>query len=56
MNVEVRQSKSRWPRKRPQRWYVVIKAANGSVLFTSEMYTNRSYTEGLAMSVRGWFA
>ena len=46
MNAEVRQSKSRWPRKRPQRWYVVIKAANGSDLFTSEMYTNHGYALG----------
>ena len=56
MNVEVRQAKSHWPRKRPQRWYVVIKAANGSVLFTSEMYTNHGYALALANSARSWFA
>lgn len=36
----IRKSKTRWPLKRPQQWYVVVHAANGKKMFTSEMYTN----------------
>ena len=41
--VELKQSKTRWPLRRPQRWYWVARSSvNGSTLAqSSEMYTNR---------------
>lgn len=45
--AEVRESESRWPWRRPQRWYVVI-LGGSDVLFTSELYTNRGYAQALA--------
>lgn len=40
--VELKQSRTRWPLRRPQRWYWIARSgANGKVLAqSSEMYTN----------------
>ena len=56
MNVEVRRSTSHWPLRRPQRWYVVIKAGNGRVLFTSELFVNRLHAVELSQTAQEWFA
>ena len=41
--VDIQQSKSRWPVKRPQRWYWVLKSAdnNEPLAVSSENYTNK---------------
>lgn len=44
VTIHIRQSKTRWPLRRPQRWYwVAINNANHKTLAqSSEMYTNEN--------------
>jgi uncharacterized protein YegP (UPF0339 family) len=40
--VDIKRSRTRFPRRRPQRWYFVLLAAgNHEPVMTSEMFTNR---------------
>lgn len=46
IKLEVHKSKTRWPRKRPQKYYWTATARNGRQLCrSSEMYTNKADCE-----------
>lgn len=50
ITIKINKSQTRWPRRRPQRYYWVALNSNGKALArSSEMYTNRADCEWSAL-------